>query len=1167
MGIYGFRFSNVRNPNIDLFAIIGEGRYSDDHFDPALFSRLAVAFAKNFSLKYLTITNSFLHAAHAVHLANITLKDNPTLKYLILPNNSLGDNGLEIMLNALNEGHVEHFDCSHNNITIEGAKKLAAFLESNQSLKHLKISGNSWGEDGIEAIFAGLPHNKTLQLLDISNDEVGEKSALGIVSALKNSNLKSLALEGCKISPAGLAIIASGLTDIPSLEYLNLSKTQIGIEGAKVLAAGLAGHHRLKVINLSDSDISLAGFNAIATSANPSLVEIFYELPNSDSYRKLFEKMKKPESLTKADYIQIKDNILAIVHTQLYPSRYDRDTPEKKARRLTELASIIEPVRLKAQEAGIQIESYYLLTDYLKRQEEALKAAEAKYLAQIAAPTKNELKKYAERNGLTLEDFANAVASGTTISAIAAPIAGFLGGRPTLAHLEALLEWNKNSPIADDPAHRTAKQFIAHSVIAHLDYFVMFAMKKEELSGIKPDEYPLIQAYSSGAYRLDEEPHDRLEFSNAKVAKLAQAEVRPLDLASLRDGVVAPHMDKMRDALAEVNDRLADFELAHIEKLTEIATILNNILAKEGKKSKVVQERDEVTRDNRKLEREIRAAKRVLEARKEEDKKRLALSDGDKVLYVAYEALKSIPWVGNGMRAALDVQHVVDVASEGAEDFGLVKAKDIRIRQSISRQAQRAQQDMIDKIILMVGDVRKYDREIKQIEKLIGELTEAKDEKEQLTTATTREAVRELFLSRYILEHGMQNSRDLEEVCEGNPKVGNIDNLLDMFDRKSRIGEALQNLCFGYADSNDLCVIMAEVNGFKQPLAPEQQVLHDFSDDLLKPNLGDFFSHASKMDFVYQVGLAGLGTNLHNGRKMVREAHDQRMATLFADAFGVKTTANDLTVAGALDVQKLFGYYMERHGKNTMSAERLHDGEVTDARQRKAVNVLPYDTESDFVENVKRSQALRRNSQPDVGDLFLRICGYEYFVPQAVNAAGKDNLMRENPEAPAAYPMANRVITQFINNMGMGSIGGYREKVRTRVDNLIAQTFMDFFSELGSVHSQNPRLVEKRINLKNAFYKSENYGRTFDTYCNNITRDALSQYPLFLEIYARNLEKQLAGLPKSEAAELREQIAYVKKTCEALAPDVIEPGSAQAKLAANELNHSFENTHWRGGIQ
>jgi len=146
-----------------------------------------------------------------------------------------------------------------------------------------------------------------------------------------------------------------------------------------------------------------------------------------------------------------------------------------------------------------------------------------------------------------------------------------------------------------------------------------------------------------------------------------------------------------------------------------------------------------------------------------------------------------------------------------------------------------------------------------------------------------------------------------------------------------------------------------------------------------------------------------------------------------------------------------------------------------------------------FVERAKASALRGREDQPDVGDPFLRTCGYEYFLPQAVVTSGRGNRFRENPEAPVAYPMVNRVIQQFIEKMSLTDLPKFRQEIGEELDGLIAQSFMDFFLQVGREHKD--KFAKEREYLRDA-HAHENYGPRFDTYEDKITADALAQFPL-----------------------------------------------------------------------
>lgn len=322
--------------------------------------------------------------------------------------------------------------------------------------------------------------------------------------------------------------------------------------------------------------------------------------------------------------------------------------------------------------------------------------------------------------------------------------------------------------------------------------------------------------------------------------------------------------------------------------------------------------------------------------------------------------------------------------------------------------------------------------------------------------------------------------------------------------------------------------------------------------------------HASKVDFIYQANLTGLGTPLHNARHMIRDEHDIRIRALFEDSFGVDSAMGALTIRGAVDVKNLFDFYLHRHGNETLTDIKIRDGAMTGEHVEKKVSCLDNGVMARHTELAKSARGYRQGG-PDISDMFLRICGYEYFYPQAPNAAMRTNIMANNPEAPAAYVMANKVIQQFVKKLSFEDIDHYRSVIGDKLDNLIAQSFMDFFSELGKMHACDAAMGERRSSLKMAAKETATFGFAFDSYEKQVSRDALSHFDLFLDIYAKNLEKQLEGSAKIHRKALEEQIEKVRAIAgHMLAPDVVKPGSDESRQRARYANHSYENTDWRG---
>jgi hypothetical protein len=622
-------------------------------------------------------------------------------------------------------------------------------------------------------------------------------------------------------------------------------------------------------------------------------------------------------------------------------------------------------------------------------------------------------------------------------------------------------------------------------------------------------------------------------------------------------------MTRLRRALGEVNGTIGQYEGMFKAIDQQIAEIHLEIAQKRG----IIDERGVYLKDARRAN-EFRADRMQeyrfrLEASLDAANIKSAAAGGKTVgqgaAMIAEMILDGVPILGGlskKISQMVGVPNPVRAAGEAA------------MTQAVARTETRASREILAYYTAKQIDEGAIEREIQTIKDGVKKLEKNTEFKRFEQDKTKQKAVAEAFVNKLMLNFGQHMSENLLAVCEEHG-IAKIDDFFAAFDGDPRLKEAFTNLGFGYADSNDLSVIFAEVAALKGD-SPAHKAAHEFLETVLKPNIDSLYMHASKVDLIYQANLTGLGTDLHSARHMIRGEHDMRVKALFGDSFGVNSEMGALTVRGAVDVKNLFDYYMHRHGKTTLTDTKIHDGLVTGNKAPKRVSVLDERAMAEHKELAKGSRGYRQDG-PDISDMFLRICGYEYFRPQAPNGVAQGNIMANNPEAPASYQMTNRVIQDFIRKLSFGHIDDYRAKVGTKadeaskLDNLIAQTFMDFFAEVGGIHAADPKLGGKRSDLKAAAKETGTFGFAFDSYERLITKDALGRFDLFLEIYKRNLENQLRDASVTDGQLLREQITAVAEiTKQQLNPPVVEPGSENHRHRARLANHTFENTHWRG---
>ncbi|XP_043853722.1 NACHT, LRR and PYD domains-containing protein 3-like [Dromiciops gliroides] len=109
------------------------------------------------NLQTLQLWNCQLSAA-CCHALSSVLKKNQSLTHLNLGANSLGNNGVKLLCDALGNQNckLQELKLCKCLLSAAGCQYLSSALKSNQSLIHLKLTGNGLGDDGVKLLFEAL---------------------------------------------------------------------------------------------------------------------------------------------------------------------------------------------------------------------------------------------------------------------------------------------------------------------------------------------------------------------------------------------------------------------------------------------------------------------------------------------------------------------------------------------------------------------------------------------------------------------------------------------------------------------------------------------------------------------------------------------------------------------------------------------------------------------------------------------------------------------------------------------------------------------------------------------------------------------------------------------------------------------------------------------------
>ena len=178
------------------------------------------------------------------------------LNYLDLSLNSLGVEGVIVLVGALNDAnvHLHLLELSNNDIGSEGAIVVLDDLNCRHNIEVLVLSSNLIEE----AVWGGLKYWTNLKTLDVSWNAIDVPSLLdGIVGTSQNYtrppciNLQVLNVSYCQMDSPETKALIDGLKLCTGLHKLNLSWNKVDMEGIVELCDGLKHWHEFKGLQMA----------------------------------------------------------------------------------------------------------------------------------------------------------------------------------------------------------------------------------------------------------------------------------------------------------------------------------------------------------------------------------------------------------------------------------------------------------------------------------------------------------------------------------------------------------------------------------------------------------------------------------------------------------------------------------------------------------------------------------------------------------------------------------------------------------------------------------------------------------------------------------------------------------------------------------------------------
>ncbi|XP_072466322.1 NACHT, LRR and PYD domains-containing protein 3-like isoform X2 [Notamacropus eugenii] len=203
------------------------------------------------TLQKLRLDDCHLTAACCQDLS-YALGSNHQLKNLNLSVNSLGDDGMKLLCEALGnqDCSIQELRMFWCHLTDTCCKDLSSTLIQNQNLLHLDLAANVLKDDGVKLLCEALKHpycqlqilvNQSLTLLDLSGNNLGDYGIKLLCEALGNQycSVNSLMLRSCGLTASCCQDLSTALKRNRSVTHLNLADNALGNHGVTLLCDAL----------------------------------------------------------------------------------------------------------------------------------------------------------------------------------------------------------------------------------------------------------------------------------------------------------------------------------------------------------------------------------------------------------------------------------------------------------------------------------------------------------------------------------------------------------------------------------------------------------------------------------------------------------------------------------------------------------------------------------------------------------------------------------------------------------------------------------------------------------------------------------------------------------------------------------------------------------------
>ena len=271
---------------------------------------IAKALAKISTLKMLDLNNNILSSKVADDISTI-IYSNSSLEKLWLGGSHLGSSIIPILhalkrISSLRELNINNVKGKPEHLACE----IADMLERNLAIKDLRLNNNNLNFIRLTKLAKTLSDVKSLEVLDISSNLITEIAADAVADVISsNISLNKIYLSNNQIQN-GIKIIAKSLETIYALEILHLASNSIMPDSCNDLANGIKKHPLIE-LNIAYNNLQSSGFAIIATGLLSLGTLTCLQIDGTYIDSAVLESLKSVIAKnTSLKYISLSDNLL-----------------------------------------------------------------------------------------------------------------------------------------------------------------------------------------------------------------------------------------------------------------------------------------------------------------------------------------------------------------------------------------------------------------------------------------------------------------------------------------------------------------------------------------------------------------------------------------------------------------------------------------------------------------------------------------------------------------------------------------------------------------------------------------------------------------------------------------------------------------------------------------